>query len=163
MRTLARGMAGWRVYCGHMTCTTMRIPISVKGIIFAEGRVWLRRNERQEWELPGGKLDSGEQPEQTVAREMFEELGMRVRVIAPVHAHRYEIAGSPDESDGVLVLSYLCDLESETGKFETEGEAGAAEFRTFATDELAELTMPAFYRSAIRSALELKPEPDACR
>lgn len=35
----------------------MKLPISVKGIVFQDGKVWLRRNERSEWELPGGKLD----------------------------------------------------------------------------------------------------------
>lgn len=41
------------------------ILISVKGIVFDDEKVWLRKNERQEWELPGGKLDKGEQPEET--------------------------------------------------------------------------------------------------
>ncbi len=40
---------------------TYSVPISVKGIIFENNSVWLRKNEREEWELPGGKLDEGEQ------------------------------------------------------------------------------------------------------
>lgn len=131
----------------------MKLPISVKGIVFEDGKVWLRKNERQEWELPGGKLDPGEQPTQTVEREMWEELGMRVRPVVPVQAFRHVIPGSADENDGVLVLSYLCETLAVTGKFETVGEAGAARFRKFSVDELAELKMPAFYSEAIRSAV----------
>jgi len=32
------------------------------------GRVLLLRNERDEWELPGGKLDLGEEPPDCLAR-----------------------------------------------------------------------------------------------
>lgn len=131
----------------------MKLPISVKGIVFEDGKVWLRRNEREEWELPGGKLDPAEQPVETVEREMLEELGMCVRPVAPVHAHRHEIPGSLDEDRGVLVLSYLCELVSSTGEFELTGEGGAVRFGTFAVEDLGSLNMPEFYVDAIRSAV----------
>jgi 8-oxo-dGTP pyrophosphatase MutT (NUDIX family) len=89
-------------------CQPYAVPISVKGIVFENGSVWLRKNERDEWELPGGKLDQGEQPEETVAREMQEELGFTVKVKNLVSAHLYIITRSIDEKSGVLVLSYVC-------------------------------------------------------
>ncbi|MDI5966845.1 NUDIX domain-containing protein [Streptantibioticus silvisoli] len=135
-----------------MTWTTMRLPISVKGVVIEEDKVWLRRNERGEWELPGGKLDPGEQPLETVERELFEELGMSVRPVMPVHAYRHTIPGSPDEEDGVLVLSYLCELRAASGEFESRGEGGAARFAKFPCAELQTLNMPAFYSEAIRFA-----------
>ena len=51
------------------------ITLSVKGIVFENEKVWLRRNERDEWEIPGGKLERGEQPEATVVREIREDSG----------------------------------------------------------------------------------------
>ena len=59
------------------------VPISVKGIVFDKGRVWLRKNERNEWELPGGKLSEGEEQtplEESLRREIEEELGKNIRV-----------------------------------------------------------------------------------
>src|SRR3989344_5075000 len=128
------------------------VPISVKGIVFEGGAVWLRKNERGEWELPGGKLEAGEQPEETVVREMKEELGFAVAVVAPVQAYLYTIKTSSDESRGVLVVSYLCKLLAKSGGFELEGEGGKAEFKAFGLKEVADLNMPEFYKEAIRKA-----------
>lgn len=73
-----------------MTYTPYLVPVSVKGVVIEDGKVWLRKNERNEWELPGGKIDPDEQPEQTVSRELFEELGFKVEVKDIVGAHMYK-------------------------------------------------------------------------
>ena len=129
------------------------IPISVKGIVIDEGKIWLRKNERQEWELPGGKLDEGEQPEETVVREMKEELGFDVNVKGIIQAHFYKIQKSVDESTGVLVISYLCNVIKKSGEFELEAEAGYAEFQSFSPKEIENLSMPKFYKDAIKKAM----------
>ncbi len=126
-----------------------RIPISVKGVIFEDGRVWLRKNERGEWELPGGKLDRGEQPVQTVSRELHEELGFRIEAVKLIDAYLHVIHDSIDEQDGVLVLYYLCQLVDKEGAMETIGEAGRATFRLVDREELKTLNMPQFYRVAL--------------
>jgi 8-oxo-dGTP pyrophosphatase MutT (NUDIX family) len=132
-----------------MPFISYRIPISVKGIVFDNGKVWLRKNERDEWELPGGKLDEGEQPEETVVRELREELGFETKIINLVSAFVRKIPGSIDEANGVLVLVYQCKLLKKTGEFEIQGEGGTAEFQLFSSDEIVSLSMPDFFRQAI--------------
>ena len=73
---------------------TLRFPVSVKGVVEVGGRVPLLRNERAEWELPGGRLEAGEALEAAVEREVLEELGLAVECRGLVDAWTYVPAGS---------------------------------------------------------------------
>ncbi|MCA9310225.1 MAG: (deoxy)nucleoside triphosphate pyrophosphohydrolase [Phycisphaerales bacterium] len=46
------------------------------------------------WELPGGKLESGESPEAGVRRELREEIGIEITILRPLTAieHTYDHA-----------------------------------------------------------------------
>lgn len=37
------------------------------------------------WVTPGGEIEPGEEPEEAAARELYEELGLRLSLIGPVH------------------------------------------------------------------------------
>jgi 8-oxo-dGTP diphosphatase len=55
----------------------------------AQGRILITRRPDHAhqgglWEFPGGKLESGETPQQGLARELYEELGIRVRKQRPL-------------------------------------------------------------------------------
>src|SRR5215207_7567981 len=81
-----------------------RFPVSVKGVVVRDGSVVLVRNRRDEWELPGGKLELGESPELCVAREIEEELQLAVTADVLLDAWVYTI----DADTHVLVLTYGC-------------------------------------------------------
>ena len=119
-----------------------RFPVSVKGIVVRDGAVVLVRNRRDEWELPGGKLELGESPERCVAREIEEELALDVEPSTLVDSWVYTIAPGTH----VLVLTYGC-TERATRDAVLSREHTRLEW--IALDEVVELRMPDAYKTSI--------------
>lgn len=83
------------------------IPVTA-ALIEREGRFLIAQRKPDShlallWEFPGGKLHFGERPEDCLAREIAEELGMRITVgpLFSVESHLYE-------QRQILLLVYRC-------------------------------------------------------
>jgi len=122
-----------------------RWPVSVKGVVPVDGGVVLLRNERDEWELPGGRLEAGETPEECVAREIAEELGIEVRVGDLIDAWVYPVL--PESS--VLVLTYGCEPVDATGLADLVMSDEHHDVGVFPLDTLATIPLPDGYRRSI--------------
>ena len=55
------------------------------------GKVVLLRNGREEWELPGGRLETGETPQECAEREIMEESNPKVGVGPLLDACAFEV------------------------------------------------------------------------
>ena len=86
------------------------ILVAACALIDADGRVLIAERPPGKpmaglWEFPGGKVESGEQPEESLIRELKEELGIDVKqeCLAPLTfaSHRY-----PDFH--LLMPLYVC-------------------------------------------------------
>jgi 8-oxo-dGTP pyrophosphatase MutT (NUDIX family) len=82
------------------------VPISVKGVLIHAGRVLLLRNERGEWDLPGGRPDPGEGHRAALEREVREETGLAVTVGAALDEHLFEVL----PRRFVRILPFVCRL-----------------------------------------------------
>lgn len=84
--------------------------VSIKGIFCtASGEVVLLMNERDEWELPGGRIEIGESPRQCVEREIREELSLAVTAEALLDTYLFEVV--PEKF--VFIATYACTLGSQ--------------------------------------------------
>jgi len=83
-------------------------PVSVKAILIHDGAVLLLRNERGEWDLPGGRPDPGEDHRAALTREVREETGLKVEVGAAIPEHLFEVL----PKRFVRILPFVCRLLS---------------------------------------------------
>ncbi|HEU0100503.1 MAG TPA: (deoxy)nucleoside triphosphate pyrophosphohydrolase [Allosphingosinicella sp.] len=115
------------------------LTVVAAALVDGEGRVLLQKRSPGRamaglWEFPGGKVEPGERPEAALARELEEELGIRVEVAALSPA---AFASADNQGRHMLLLLYLCR--------EWRGEPralDAAELRWLRPDAMGALPMP---------------------
>jgi len=119
-------------------------PVSVKGVVLVGERVVLLRNEREEWELPGGRLEAGESPSVCVIREIREELAIDVAAEELLDCWLYEVRPGQE----VVILTYGCRHDGD-GVVRMSHEHNAVGL--FDLAEIDGLPMPEGYRRSIRN------------
>ncbi len=117
------------------------LPISIKGVLLVEGGVVLVRNPRNEWELPGGRIEPGETPQGALAREFEEELSLRISVGAQIDSYVFEVV--PGKC--VRIVTYGCTL---AGAFSPRLSDEHTDFCLCAVRDLPAVNLPHGYRAS---------------
>jgi 8-oxo-dGTP pyrophosphatase MutT (NUDIX family) len=117
-------------------------PVSVKGVAVRDGKVLLLENERSEWELPGGKLELGEDPPGCVVREIGEETGWLVTAGPLLDCWQYHIREGVD----VVIVTYGCRVLSAGPPVVSDEHKRAG---LFAPAKVPGLAMPDGYKRSI--------------
>jgi 8-oxo-dGTP diphosphatase len=95
--TLNAALRG-RFEFGHLLMTKI-VLVAACALVDVDGRILLAQRPEGKsmaglWEFPGGKVEAGERPEETLIRELHEELGIEVNeaCLAPLTfaSHSYE-------------------------------------------------------------------------
>ncbi|MFJ2058037.1 NUDIX hydrolase [Streptomyces sp. NPDC087908] len=105
------------------TTSTPLHSVSVAGAVVREdGRLLaIRRADNGTWELPGGVLELAEAPEEGVAREVWEETGIRVEVEELTGVYK-------NTTRGIVALVFRC--KPSGGEERTSTESTAVEWLT---------------------------------
>ncbi len=128
----------WRLTRPHFTAGVIGVLFNSRGEVLVVEHVY---HTHPRWGLPGGFVDHGEQPEETVVRELREELGIHVTVrhtLVIERAYR-----------GHLDIAFLC--QSDEAVRELSGEL--SDYRWALPDQLPEVRP--FHHRAISEALVL--------
>jgi 8-oxo-dGTP pyrophosphatase MutT (NUDIX family) len=118
-------------------------PVSIKGVVVRDDKVLLLKNERDEWELPGGRIEPGETPEDCVAREITEETQWQVTTGPILDTWMYYINVA---EKNVFIVTYGCypDGDAEPVLSHEHKEIGL-----FTESEVRGLNMPDGYKRSI--------------
>ncbi|MFK8910175.1 NUDIX domain-containing protein [Streptomyces sp. YS-3] len=130
-------------------------PVSIKGVALdAQGRVLLLRNERDEWELPGGRLEVGSpdgsqipdySPEQALEREIAEETGWKIQTGSLIDGGAWIYEPIPGRR--VLIVTYGCTVLTPDRAPVVSHEH--KQVGLFTADEVPSLRMPEGYKRSI--------------
>lgn len=102
------------------------IPLPVALIVpkYQDKTLMIFNRWREEWELPGGKIEAGETPYEAAIRELAEETGQQVTLLDYVGWMKFQL--KPDDRLELGVL-YTCEL-NELLPFEPNEEASKIGF-----------------------------------
>lgn len=100
----------------YMKAGSDYIGVGVGALIFnKQGQIFMgkrgpkARNEHGKWEIPGGAVEYGEKVKDALVREVFEEYGLRVKVIRLFQICDHII---PDEKQHWISPTYICEVIS---------------------------------------------------
>ena len=129
----------------------MQYPISIKGVLVDHDRVLLLLNERNEWDLPGGRPDPGEDYRTALKREVQEEAGLTVEIGEALDEYLFEVL----PGRFVRIVPFVCRL---IGGSDVVLSHEHLETRWVPLVELGERVdghlLPAGYLGAIRQAID---------
>jgi len=120
----------------------MSYPTSIKGVLLINGSVLLVKNDRYEWELPGGRGEAGEDHGAALVREFMEELSLKIAVAEPIDSYLFEVIPGRH----VFLVTYGCKL---TGEFRPQLSDEHNEHCLWPIRRLSELNLPLGYRRSI--------------
>lgn len=86
-----------------------KVISSVKALLKYQNKFLVLKEELDKgpvWDLPGGKIEYGESPEETLHREIKEELDIQIEIKASVGVWYFF---SQDSEDQVVCHTFLCE------------------------------------------------------
>ncbi len=121
--------------------------VALKALIEKEGKVLISKdNTSDKWDLPGGRMQEGESPQEGLAREVLEEIGVYVEIGRPF----YTEVGVPTRPGGhqrffIVYMATLRDAEQPFSLAPNEIE----EVRWVSKEELVSIPLYGEYRRAL--------------
>lgn len=110
--------------------------VGVKAVIIKDGKLLLLEDSSKPdfWDVPGGRIDDDETLDQTLLRELKEELPSHSNPRIGELLHAYRIPGSIKDDLGLVLLFYRVDADFE-GEIQLSDEHTSYEWVSLAEAE----------------------------
>jgi 8-oxo-dGTP diphosphatase len=131
-----------------------RVFCASKALIVTEGRFLAIKqlvNDKVFWDLPGGKIEFGESAEQTLHREVKEEVPLEVTVVSTLGTFHFF-----REKDGhqVICITFICTPKGrEVDITKNPGEDGITDYRWVTKEEFLGDDVPVSAQSTIKDLI----------
>ncbi len=134
----------------------MEFPVSIKGVILKKDQVLLVKNHRDEWELPGGRIEIGESSAQCLKREIREELKLDVKIVTIIDTKLFEVIPGKH----IFLVAFLCEMTNDNDIIEISHEH--TKFQWFMIKELVQIKIPTEYVETIEKSIKERTKNMEC-
>ena len=118
-----------------------KFPISIKAIIVDDNKILCLKNERNEWDFPGGKINFNEDVEECLKREVIEETNLEIKNLKILKLFNLKFNDVP-----VFILLYSAEISCDSSiaiNYEH------SEYNFFSKSELKNLNMPQDFKDLV--------------
>ena len=122
-----------------------KFPISIKALIIDDNRILCLKNERNEWDIPGGKINFDEDIEHCLRREVMEETNLKIKnlnILKPLNLRFNDVA--------VVIIVYSAEISGDSPIVISYEHS---EYNFFSKSELLNLNMSEHYKSLLEDLL----------
>jgi ADP-ribose pyrophosphatase YjhB (NUDIX family) len=122
-----------------------KFPVSIKAIIIDNKRILCLKNERNEWDLPGGKINFNENIEECLKREVKEETNLEIndlKILKPYNLKFNDVS--------VFILIYLAKISCDSPIIISYEHS---EYNFFSKSEIGDLNMKKDYKNLINELI----------
>ena len=118
-----------------------KFPISIKSIIIDDNKVLCLKNERNEWDFPGGKINFKEDIEDCLKREVKEETNLDIKNLKILKPFGLKFNDVP-----VFIIVYSAEISCDSSIVVSYEHS---EYNFFSKSEIKNLNMPQCYKNLI--------------
>ena len=118
-----------------------KFPVSVKAIIIDDNKILCLKNERNEWDFPGGKLNFDEDIEDCLRREVKEEVNLDIKDLKILKPFNLKYNNVP-----VFIITFSAVISCESSIFISYEHS---EYNFFSKNEIKDLKMATDFKNLI--------------
>ena len=127
--------------------------IALKALIIYNSKVLIVKRESEdnfkpnEYDLPGGRLEFGESPEEALKREVLEETGLEIEIVTPSRVWTLY----KNDNEQIIGITFLTLTYSKNVKLSFEHQ----DYKWIDFEDSTNINVPFWLKSEIESGLDL--------